>query len=382
MSLVINTNVASLNAQRSLTASGAELKTAMERLSSGKKINSAADDAAGFAIAERMTAQIRGLNMAAKNANDGLSMLSTIENATSDITGMLHRMRELAVQGINDTNGEQDRAYLQLEVDALMEEINRVASDTQYNGSSVLNGNLTHDYTGNSVDVGGIAISGGSTFTISVNGGAAVTVTANASPSASNLTSDTNAAAGISGITVTADGSNWKFTGSSLSSLKVNSTEVKGDPTTVGGSIQVGTEKGQSVAFSINSIDTVALGLSASGTAEDHDAAGTQFVAGTSHIDVSSATDASNSLAKITSAIEQVAGDRAGYGALQNRLGYTVSNLLNVAEYTTAARSRIEDADFASESARLAKAQVLQQAGTAMLAQANASSQLALSLFR
>ena len=129
MSLVINTNVASLNAQRSLTASGAELKTAMERLSSGKKINSASDDAAGFVIAERMTAQIRGLNMAAKNANDGLSMLATIENATNDITGMLHRMRELAVQAINDTNSAEDRGYLQLEVDALMEEINRVASD-------------------------------------------------------------------------------------------------------------------------------------------------------------------------------------------------------------------------------------------------------------
>ena len=144
MSLVINTNVASLNAQRSLATSGSELKTAMERLSSGKQINSAADDAAGFAIAERMTAQIRGLNMATKNANDGLSMIATVENATNDITGMLHRMRELAVQGINDTNGTQDRAYLQLEVNALMEEINRVASDTQYNGSSVLDGSLRH----------------------------------------------------------------------------------------------------------------------------------------------------------------------------------------------------------------------------------------------
>jgi flagellin len=295
---------------------------------------------------------------------------------------MLHRMRELAVQGINDTNGTQDRAYLQLEVDALMEEINRVASDTQYNGSAVLNGNLTNDYTGNSVEVGGIAISGGSTFTISVNGGAAVTVTADATPSATNLTSDTNAASGISGITVTADGSNWKFAGSGLTSLKVNSTEVKGTPTTVGGNIQVGTEANQSVSFSINSVDTVALGLSAAGTPENHTTAGTQFVPGNSLIDVSSASTASTSLAKITSAIEQVAGDRAGYGALQNRLEYTVSNLLNVAEYTTAARSRIEDADFAAESARLAKAQVLQQAGTAMLAQANASSQLALSLFR
>jgi|TARA_Y100000589_G_scaffold328306_1_gene372133 flagellin len=283
MSLVINTNVASLNAQRSLTASGAELKTAMERLSSGKKINSASDDAAGFAIAERMTAQIRGLNMAAKNANDGLSMLATIENATNDITGMLHRMRELAVQAINDTNGSQDRGYLQLEVNALMEEINRVANQTQYNGQTVLDGSLA---------------------------------------------------------------------------------EAGGNP---GGQIQVGTEAGQSVGFSINSVDTDALALSTGGTSD---------------IDVSDATNASDSLALITSAIEQVAGDRAAYGALQNRLEYTVSNLLNVAEYTTAARSRIADADFAAESARLAKAQVLQQSGTAMLAQANASSQLALSLFR
>ena len=283
MSLVINTNVASLNAQRSLTASGAELKTAMERLSSGKKINSASDDAAGFAIAERMTAQIRGLNMAAKNANDGLSMLATIENATNDITGMLHRMRELAVQAINDTNGSQDRGYLQLEVNALMEEINRVANQTQYNGQTVLDGSLA---------------------------------------------------------------------------------EAGGNP---GGQIQVGTEAGQSVGFSINLVDTDALALSTGGTSD---------------IDVSDATTASDSLALITSAIEQVAGDRAAYGALQNRLEYTVSNLLNVAEYTTAARSRIADADFAAESARLAKAQVLQQSGTAMLAQANASSQLALSLFR
>ena len=304
MSLVINTNVASLNAQRSLTASGAELKTAMERLSSGKKINSASDDAAGFAIAERMTAQIRGLNMAAKNASDGLSMLATIENATNDITGMLHRMRELAVQGINDTNGTQDRAYLQLEVDALMEEINRVASDTQYNGKSVLNGSLA------------------------------------------------------------------------------NTVDSSGNITAYGGQIQVGTDANQTVGFGVNSVDTVALSLSAAGTPEDHTTAAKEFVAGTSQIDVSSAANASTSLAKISAAIEQVAGDRAGYGALQNRLEYTVSNLLNVAEYTTAARSRIEDADFAAESARLAKAQVLQQSGTAMLAQANASSQLALSLFR
>ena len=281
MSLVINTNVASLNAQRSLAASGAELRTAMERLSSGKQINSASDDAAGFAIAERMTAQIRGLNMAAKNAGDGLSMLSTIENATNDVTDMLQRVRELAVQAVNDTNSSEDRGYLQTEVTQLVAEIDRVASDTQYNGRNVF------------VD----------------------------------------------------------FVGSG-----------SGESAVAGGKIQVGTEANQTIDFTIDSISSSTLGVSS--------------------IDVSSGAGATSALSLVDAAIEKVAGNRAEYGAVQNRLEYSVSNLLNVAEFTTAARSRIEDADFAAESARLSKAQVLQQSGTAMLAQANASQQLALSLFR
>jgi flagellin len=300
MSLVINTNVASLNAQRSLAASGAELKTAMERLSSGKKINSAADDAAGFAIAERMTAQIRGLNMATKNANDGLSMIATVENATNDVTDMLHRIRELAVQAANDTNSSTDRQYLQKEVDSLMNEINRVASQTEYNGAQVLDGTRTSQ------------------------------------------------------------------------------------------KIQVGTDSGQSITFSVAAIDTDTLGLTNDSftdatTIDDissETAATSATLASGEKISVLTASDASNALTKVSAAIETVAGDRAGLGAVSNRLEYTVSNLMNVAEYTTAARSRIEDADFAAESARLAKAQVLQQTGTAMLAQANASQQLALSLFR
>ena len=276
MGLVVNTNVSSLNAQRSLASSSVELKTAMERLSSGKKINSAADDAAGFAIAERMTAQIRGLNMAAKNANDGLSMLATIENATNDVTDMLQRIRELAVQAVNDTNGSTDRNYLQDEVVSLLAEIDRVASQTVYNNKVLLDGNLS-------------------------------------------------------------------------------------------GNIQVGTEATQSITFSIDSIATADIG---------------DGVTALSAISVTSSSEASDALVVISGAIEQVAGQRASYGALQNRLEYTVSNLLNVAEFTTAARSRIEDADFAGESARLSKAQVLQQTGTAMLAQANAASQLALQLIR
>ena len=322
MPMVVNTNQGSLSAQRSLAASGVDLKQAMERLSSGKKINSAADDAAGFAIAERMTAQIRGLNMATKNANDGLSMLATVENATNDVTDMLQRIRELAVQASNDTNSLKDRGFLQTEVNSLLQEINRVATQTIYNNKVVLAGNLT-------------------------------------------------------------------------------------------GHFQVGTEKGQTIEFNIKSIDTDTLGLTdlddgnaavaseltyatgdyvidtakmtsatTAGVTGDTTTAGTKATGTAGSISILTASDATDSLEKISAALEQVAGNRAEYGALQNRLEYTVSNLMNVAEFTTSARSRIEDADFAAESARLAKAQVLQQTGTAMLAQANAAPQLALQLIR
>ena len=140
MSLVVNTNIGSLNALRSLASSGDELKTAMERLSSGKKINSASDDAAGFAIAERMTAQIRGLNMATKNANDGLSMLAVIENATNDVTDMLQRMRELTVQSSNGVNSTADKANLDQEFVQLAQAIDKIAETTEFNGRKILNG--------------------------------------------------------------------------------------------------------------------------------------------------------------------------------------------------------------------------------------------------
>ena len=143
MSLVINTNVASLSAQRSLATSGSELKTAMERLSSGKRINSAADDAAGFAIAERMTAQIRGLNMATKNANDGLSMIATVENATNDVTDMLQRVRELAVQSANGTLTDADRDHTDAEFQQREAVITRISDNTKWAGKGLIDGTAT-----------------------------------------------------------------------------------------------------------------------------------------------------------------------------------------------------------------------------------------------
>lgn len=331
MSIVVNTNIGSLNAQRSLAESSRELSTAMERLSSGKKINSAADDAAGFAIAERMTAQVRGLNMATKNANDGLAMLSTIENATNDVTDMLQRIRELAVQASNDTNSGTDREYLQKEVDSLLNEINRVASQTVYNDKVVLDGSLTGQ-----LQVG--------------------------------TDNDQNITFNIASI----DTDTLGLTGSGTNNADNGAYDVGSIP----GVIQSNLVSAADVTAAAAETDPVTL---VAGTENASSSQGGDGIAGLS---VLTADDAEAALDKISAAIEQVAGNRAEYGSLSNRLEYTVSNLMNVAEFTTAARSRIEDADFAAESARLAKAQVLQQTGTAMLAQANAASQLAIQLIR
>jgi flagellin len=304
MSLVVNTNIASMNAQRSLMASGKELQSAMERLSTGKKINSAADDAAGFAIAENMTAQVRGLSMAAKNANDGLGLLKVVENATNDVTDMLQRIRELAVQAQSGTNSDSDIDNLQLEANALIDEIGRVSEDTTYNNTAYL----------------------GSGASTSIN----IQVGYN------------------DGDTITLQTYNVK-----AENLGVKVADVSGSA-------------GDTVLVALKNADGTYLQIDQTATAAD----------GTTTDRVPGALEV------ITTAIDQVASYKAEWGAGQNRLEYTVSNLMNVVEFTTAAQSRIQDADFAVEAARLAKAQVLQQTGTAMLAQANAAPQIALQLLK
>ena len=317
MSLVVNTNIASMNAQRSLQSSGRELSEAMERLSTGKKINSAADDAAGFAIAESMTAQIRGLSMAAKNANDAQSLLSIVENATNDVTDMLQRVRELAVQAQSDTNSSSDKSFLQGEAEALFKEIDRVSSDTTYNnvaylGTGAANLNIQVGYNdGNTIQI--------QTYNIT---------------SANLGTADTAAVAGVD----------------------ANGDSDFDDP---GDTAPVAAATGTKLYKS-------------GGTAAEG------FNATTGYLDIS----LSGSLKVISDAIDQVAGYKAEWGAGQNRLEYTVSNLMNVVEFTSAARSRVQDADFAVEAAKLSKSQILQQTGAAMLAQANASPQLAISLLQ
>jgi len=325
-----------MNAQRSLMNSSNTLQEAMERLSTGKKINSAADDAAGFAIAESMTAQIRGLSMAAKNASDALGLLRVIENATNDVTDMLQRVRELAVQAQSDTNGTVDRQFLQKEAEALFKEIDRVSSDTTYNnvaylGTGSTNVSVQVGYNdGNTISIQTYNIKSENLGTKAVAADVAPVAGVDNSSPADGDFDDAGDVAPVAGVDNNGDGD---FTDAAV----------------------VGTKLYKS-----------------GGTAAEG------FNATTGYLDISK----SGSLKVISDAIDQVAGYKAEWGAGQNRLEYTVSNLMNVVEFTSAARSRIQDADFALEAAKLSKAQVLQQSGAAMLAQANAAPQLALQLLK
>ena len=275
MALTINTNVASLNAQRNLGVSQSNLAKSMQRLSSGLRINSAKDDSAGLAISDRMTAQIRGLNQAARNANDGISMAQTAEGALQETTNLLQRMRELAVQGANDTNNATDRGSIKGEIDQLVKELDRIATSTKFNGTALIDGSLT----------------GGATFQVGANSGA-----------------------------------------------------------------------DQVISFAISGATSIGLGVSA--------------------LAVDASGSAQTSIEAIDGALAKVDEIRGGLGAVQNRFESTIANLNNSAENISAARSRIMDADIAQETSAMTKSNILQQAGVAILAQANQAPQLALSLLQ
>jgi flagellin len=267
MSQTINTNVNSLNAQRNLSQSQGSLATSMQRLSSGLRVNSAKDDAAGLAIADRMNAQIRGINVAIRNANDGISLAQTAEGALSTVTDVLQRMRELAVQAQNGSNGTSDRANLDTEYQQLSAEITRIAAQTKFNGTAIVGSG-----------------SGAQTF-------------------------------------------------------------------------QVGANNGDTLTITTSTVTTVAGGLTTTAAA-------------------------STAVAALDTALDTITSSRATYGAMMNRFTFAIKNLEVTGENQSAARGRIMDADFAAETASLARSQILQQAGTAMVAQANQLPNQVLSLLR
>ncbi|CEA06033.1 putative flagellin protein [Pseudomonas saudimassiliensis] len=300
MALTVNSNIASLNAQRNLSGSTNALTTAMERLSSGSRINSAKDDAAGLQISNRLTSQINGLNVATRNANDGISMAQVAEGALQESTTILQRMRELALQAENGANSAADKESLQKEVTQLSQELDRIANTTSFGEEKLLNGGASN--AARSFQVGAYS-STSDTITL-------------------NLTHGTNEGFGASAL---------------------GSTETDGIK-----------------------IDAIRLAA----TTEDVDGTATEVPA----------TTLAKNLEAIDGALATIDATRADLGAKQNRLSSTISNLQNISENVSASRSRIMDTDYAVETANLTKNQIMQQAGTAMLSQANQLPQAVLSL--
>ena len=320
---IINTNTASNIAQNAIRTNERQMSIAMERLSTGSRINSAKDDAAGLAISERMSSQISGLNMASRNANDAISLLQTIDGAVTEISSMLGRMRELAVQAASGTYTDTDRDALDLEFGALMTEITRIAKDTEWNGDAVLQGtNTPQNYSS--------------------------------------------------------------------------------DDTALSKKIQIGTDSGQTMELSIKTwVPTVAASLSTatasltatSGTGANSAYGATTALFGTTAnneavaandvaINLQSSTSAGIAITQLDTAITGSGAERAQYGAYMSRLQHASDNLTNIATNTAASRSQIADADYAAETTELARTQIISQASTAMLAQANQVKQTVLSLLK
>lgn len=498
MPQVINTNIASLNAQRNLNTSQSSLNTSLQRLSTGLRINSAKDDAAGLAIADRMTSQIRGLNQASRNANDGISMAQTAEGALSSAGDILQRIRELAVQSSNASNSSSDRQALQKEVSALTSELDRIATSTQFNGQNLLDGTLgtsnfqvgananqlisitsanfrTNSYGNNRTAGNGPEAKAGATVaaasaaaqtggSVTVNGylGSSSAITTAAGASAKDTAALINAQTSKTGVTATASTlANAALTSSKSYSLAITAdnatavnvsftigagtaasdyasaisafnavssqTGVTAEYDSVNGGLKLSNASGSTIGVQNKNLAaagdvtlksyTAAGGLGTTGaTITDSGTAATAFgavvgsikldsqqsfsvvdtttaatsfnISGASALksvatlDVTSFDNAQSALAIVDSALAAVSSQRASYGAVQNRFENTVANLLTSSENLSASRSRIQDTDFAAETANLTRAQILQQAGTAMLAQAKALPQNVLSLLQ
>ena len=380
MAMSINTNVASINAQRNLNTSGATLGTTMQRLSSGLRVNSAKDDAAGLAISERMTTQTRGLTVASRNANDGISLAQTAEGALGKVGDMLQRMRELAVQAGNATNSESDREKLQGELHQLREEVDRISKTTTFNGRKLLDGSFNGGVfqvganSGENITVGALANTKIDELGNSLYGSSTVSVAATA---VSNTTAD---------VTITITGQTGSATATVAGKTDRTGQEMLGEMV---------------AAINAKSADTgVTAFLEETATGFDvkyrslADAAGTAAAAsvvlsggaaptiggstvaitdgkGIDKMNINTQAGAWEALQRIDSAIDKVNTARADLGAIQTRFEKTIENIDIQHENLSAARGRIIDADFATETANLSRTQILQQAGTAMVAQAN-----------
>lgn len=491
MAVSINTNASSLSAQRNLAKSGSALATSMERLSTGMRINGAKDDAAGLQISNRMTSQINGLNVARRNANDGISMAQTAEGALQESTNILQRMRDLSLQSANASNSAEDRKSLQKEMSALSTELTRIAETTTFGGQNLLDGSFgtkqfqigadanqtigmtTGDMRASKlgqsvVDFGGTAVStlssnaaavangvDAQTLTISGDSGQDTVALAggesakdiaaavNGKSASTGVSAEAFTAVRLSGLTSPTDNSGTELTIDSGSGAKTYTIADDAGIDTIAGEINKNTEatgiravanddgsldliaeNGEDIVMSVDSVAGDATGMTMAMTELDKDlstngGATANLAAATANarvvgqvelsttgetltatsttgtvttgaetvdlktiadIDITDATKSQNAIATIDAAIAQVDNLRSDLGAVQNRFDHTISNLSNIEENISASRGRIRDTDFASETANMTKNQILQQAGTSILAQANQLPQSALSL--
>lgn len=414
--MIINHNLGALNTYNQLNLNSSSMNKSLQKLSSGYRINSAADDAAGLAISEKMRSQIRGLDQAGRNAQDAISLVQTAEGALEETTNIMQRMRELAVQSASDTNTEEDRANLQDEVDALVKEINRIASTTEFNTKKLLNGSMGTPVTAavatvqtntslNAATTTGTALTAltdtagnslgiqeGDTITVSyIKDGELVSDTLEVAAATAltdidalvadaDLTIDatTNAlvatatAAGIDGafygltitVTNTAEGGDGDTNTTATDALSGFKQTTAAANVRLDGSatVLIGANSGQSINIFVDAMDATTLGVQG--------------------LQINTQESADISLKAVDTALSTVASTRSRLGAVQNRLEYTINNLTTSSENLTAAESRIRDVDMASEMAEYTKLSVLTQAATAMLAQANQQPQQVLTLLQ
>ncbi len=392
MALTVNTNVASLNTQRNLNTSSNALSTSMQRLSTGSRINSAKDDAAGLQIANRLTSQVNGLGVAVKNSNDGISMAQTAEGALQQSTSILQRMRDLALQSANGSNSTDERKALNSEVSELKKELDRIANTTTFGGKKLLDGSFgtTTFQVGSSANET-ISVKLDEMSTKSLEGKYAEgTVASGSITSGLSITSGAATASGQVKILVKADG--WSEARELKADVKIGDTEKEIaqkvatliNDANIGisaykNSAGTGLELVSTKEITSGAVSETAVSLQINGAAQTAALDTTQAL---SEVNILEVKDAQKAIITIDQAIQSIDNQRAELGAVQNRFDNTIANLQNISENVSAARGRIQDTDFAAETANLSKNQILQQAGTAILAQAKQLPQAVLSLLQ
>ncbi|HDY8204018.1 TPA: flagellin [Vibrio vulnificus] len=374
MAINVNTNVSAMTAQRYLNQAAEGQQKSMERLSSGYKINSAKDDAAGLQISNRLNSQSRGLDMAVKNANDGISIAQTAEGAMTETTNILQRMRDLALQSSNGSNSRSERVAIQEEVSALNQELNRIAETTSFGGNKLLNGTY-----------------GSQSFQIGADSGEAVML------SMGNLRSDTDAMGGLSYKSEEGVGADWRV--SDNTDFTMSYVNKQGEEKEITVNAKAGDDLEELATYINGQNDDVKASVGEGGKLQLF--ASNQRVEGevefggglaselnigdstktnVSNIDVTTVAGSQEAVSIIDGALKSVDSERASLGAFQNRFNHAISNLSNINENVNASSSRIKDTDYAKETTQMTKTQILQQASTSILAQAKQSPSAALSL--